>query len=322
MINSKAGKTINSQNYFFSIQFCAIFSLFLFLLIVNPVFAQEDWSQSFPGGASIGQNVSIMREHVDLHVPKSFEGRTAKEWRTTHKIELQDTVRFARTESKVELHGRATVFDFDYTQDILDVQIFRSKQRISGSNTCMDCHGGNFARTTMIVGQEHQEILPKPYKKGNVTIYLDPAYSESFHTEINHWINKNLMVKADYRWGYLKQARFNLEADAWTIGLAGRYKHRLTWAGDFIISKADTYPQRKTFVGKLNYRLFKGLKIGVSGGAFLDGYTQFGTEMAEMGHLTTTMAKDDPDLLPSLFSKLKDDAFGYWHYTVEYEFRF
>jgi hypothetical protein len=75
-------------------------------------------------------------------------------------------------------------------------------------------------------------------------------------------------------------------------------------------------------VGKLNYRLFDGLKIGVSGGAFLDGYTQFGTEMAELGLMTTTMAKDDPDLLPSLFKKLKDDAFGYWHYSIEYEYRF
>jgi hypothetical protein len=44
--------------------------------------------------------------------------------------------------------------------------------------------------------------------------------------------------------------------------------------------------------------------------------------MSEMGLMTHTMAKDDPDILPSLFTKLKDDQFGYWHYTVEYEYRF
>lgn len=292
----------------------------IFICSISP--AQEDWNRSMPGGANIGQGVSFEREQLELYVPKSFEGRTAKEWRNTQGVEFQNTVRFARTESKVQLRGTATTFDFDYTQDALDVQIFRSHQRIPGSNSCMDCHGGNFARTTMIVGQEHQELLPKPYKRGFITLFLDPATTESFHSEINHWLTPNLMAKADYRWGYLKQRRYHLEAKAYTIGLAGRYKHRLTWSGDLIISKADTYPQRKTFVGKLNYRIFEGLKIGVSGGAFLDGYTQFGTEMSEMGLMTTTMEKDDPDLLPSLFNKLKDDRFGYWHYTVEYEYRF
>jgi hypothetical protein len=298
------------------------FFVFTFALVEIRLQAQEDWSRSFPGGASIGQGVMLKREHLELHVPKSFEGRTANEWRTTQGVELQNTVRFARTESKVQLRGTSTVFDFDYTEDVLDVQIFRSRQRIPRSNSCMDCHGGNFSRTTAIVGQKHQELLPKPYKRGFLTIFLDRAYTESFHTEVNHWLNQSLMVKADYRWGYMKQSNYNLKAEAYTVGLAGRFKHRLTWSGDLIISKAETYPQRKTFVGKLNYRLFDGLKIGVSGGAFLDGYTQFGTEMAELGLMTTTMAKDDPDLLPSLFKKLKDDAFGYWHYSIEYEYRF
>ncbi|GAB4274640.1 MAG: hypothetical protein Kow0029_15180 [Candidatus Rifleibacteriota bacterium] len=288
----------------------------------NCLLAQEDWSKSFPGGANIGQNVTLKREHLELHVPKSFEGRTANEWRTSQGVEFQNTARFFRTDSKVQLRGKTTTFEFDYTQDALDVQIFRSRQRIPGSNSCMDCHGGNFSRTTAIIGEEHQEIIPKPYKRGFITIFLDPATSESFHSEINHWLNQNLMLKADYRWGYLKQGNYSLEAKAYTIGLAGRFKHRLTWSGDLIISKADTYPQRKSFIGKLNFRLFEGLKIGVSGGAFLDGYTQFGTEMSEMGLITTTMAKDDPNLLPSLFTKLKDDKFGYWHYTIEYEYRF
>jgi len=284
--------------------------------------AQEDWSWSFPGRASIGQGVSIKREHLELEVPKSFEGRTVNEWRTTIGAELQNTVRAERTESSVQLRGLSTTFDFDYTQDVLDVQIFRSRQRIPGSNTCMDCHGGNFSRTTAIIGQEHQELLPKPYKRGFVKVILDPATSESFHTEINHWLGHNIMLKGDYRWGYLKQGTHSLEAKAYTVGLAGRFRHRLTWSGDLIVSKADTYPQRKSFIGKLSYRLFEGLKIGIGGGAFLDGYTQFGTEMSEMGLMTTTLAKDDPDLLPSLFNKLKDDKFGYWHYTVEYEYRF
>ena len=288
----------------------------------NELQAQEDWSRSFPGRASIGQGVGIKREHLELEVPKSFEGRTANEWRTIHAVELQNTVRFERTDSKVQLRGRSSTFDFGYTEDLLDIQIFRSHQRIPGSNTCMDCHGGNFARTTAIIGQEQQTLIPKPYKRGFISIFLDEATSESFHTEINHWLNHNIMVKGDYRWGYLKQGRHSLEAKAYTLGVAGRFKHRLTWSGDFIFSQVDTYKSRKSFFGKLHYRIWEGLKIGFGGGAFFDGYTQFGTDMSEMGLMTTTLAKDDPELLPSLFNKLKDDAFGYWHYTIEYEYRF
>lgn len=305
-----------------SIYFAVIFFVVVFAGTSLELPAQEDWTPSFSGGADIGQSVTIRREHLELEVPKSFEGRTANEWRTTQGVELQNALRFERTESKVQLRGRATTFDFDYTQDLLDIQIFRSRQRVPGSNSCMDCHGGSFARTTAIIGQEHQELLPRPYKRGFINITLDPATSESFHGEINHWLNHNIMLKGDYRWGYLKQGRHSLEAKAYTVGLAGRFKHRLTWSGDLIYSKVDSYKERKTFIGKLNYRLFKGLKLGLSGGAFLDGYTQFGTELSEMGLMTTTLAKDDPDLLPSLFTKLKDDKFGYWHYSIEYEYRF
>jgi hypothetical protein len=300
-----------------------LFLTFCFSIFVSFAgFSQQDWGQSFPGNANIGQGVSIGREHLELHVPESFEGRTANEWKTLIGAQLQNTVRFERTESKVQLRGSATTFDFDYTEDILDVQIFRSKQRVPGSSSCMDCHGGNFARTGVIVGQKFQELLPRPYKRGFVTITIDSATSDSYHSEINHWISSNLMLKGDYSWGYLKQGTHSLEAKAYTLGLAGRFKHRFLWSADLIWSKVDSYPQRKTFVGNLSYRLFDGLKLKVGGGAFIDGYTQFGTEMSEMGLMTTTLAKDDPDLLPSLFKKLKDDSFGYWQYSIEYEYRF
>ncbi len=298
------------------------FLLFCLFLGSSELMAQEDWSRSFPGRANIGQGVSIKREHLELEVPKSFEGRTANEWRTIQGVELQNTVRFEKTESSVMLRGRATTFDFDYKEDLLDIQIFRSRQQVPGSNSCMDCHGGSFSRTTAIIGQEHQKLMPRPYKRGFIRVYLDPATSESFHTEINHWINHNIMVKGDYRWGYLKQGRHSLEAKAYTIGLAGRFRHRLTWSGDLTLSKVDSYKDRKTFIGRLNYRIWKGLKIGLAGGAFLDGYTNFGTDMSEMGLMTTGLAKDDPELMPSLFNKLKDDPFGYWHYSIEYEYRF
>jgi len=96
----------------------------------------------------------------------------------------------------------------------------------------------------------------------------------------------------------------------------------MTWSGELNFSKADTYSLRKTFIGNVGYRPIKGLKLSVGGGAFLDGYTQFGTGMSEMGLVSMGLQKDSPGLLPSLFNKLKDDQFGYWQFSAEYEYKF
>ena len=293
-----------------------------FCLLFSQALYSENWGLNCPFNGEIGQNAFISREYLHLYVPKSFEGRTAKERRTVKGAEAFGTGRFYRTESQVELHGTVTVFDFDYTSDSLDVQIFKSKNLRPGSNSCMDCHGGKFYRTSVVVGQTHKEILPKPVKKGNITFRIDPAYTEEFHAGMSHWLTYNLMARGDYRWGYVRQGRYNLKANATTLGFAGVIRHRANWAGDFIFSKTETYKQRKTFVGKISYRLGKGIKLGVEGGIFFDGYTHFGTEMSEMGIISTTLEKDDPTMMPSLFNKLKEDMFGYLHYSLGYEYRF
>ncbi len=302
--------------------YLALICLTLALLIPYSGNCFENWSENSPNESDIGQGAFIQREYLELYVPKTFEGRTAKEWRTVHGIQLQNAVRFYRTTSKVQLRGSVTVFDFDYTQDNLDIQVFRSRARRPGTNSCMDCHGGEFARTTAIIGQEHQELISKPVKRGKITFTLNNSTKEAFHAGVNHWLSHNLLAKLDYKWGYLKQGRHNLQAKAWTLGLSGMIKHKWNWSTDLIYSKTDSYKSRKTFVGKLNYFLSKGLRLGVSGGAFLDGYTHFGTEMSEMGLVSMGLEKDDPTLLPTLFTKLKNDMFGYLQYTVEYEYKF
>lgn len=284
--------------------------------------ADEVWELSPPGGADIRQSAFARQEHLELHVPKSFEGRTAIERRTTLGFEYNKLVRYAHTESDVELRGLATVFDFEYSQDILDVQVFRSKQMQPGVNSCMDCHGGEIRRTTAVIGIEKQDLKPKPYYRGFTKITIDPAESLSWRGEVNHWLSPNIMLKGAAKIGTLEQGRHNLDARSVTFGLGGNAIHRLTWAGDFIFSKVESYASRKTFAGKLNYRLFRGLKLMVGGTAFFDGYTQYGTEMSEMGLMTNSMAKDDPALLPTLFNKLKDDQFGCWQFGAEYEYKF
>ena len=294
----------------------------ILMMIMAGARADEQRELSPPGGADIRQNAFARQENLELHVPKYFEGRTAIERRTTAGFEYHRLVRFAHTESDVELRGRSTVFDFEYSQDILDVQVFRSKAIQPGGSACMDCHGGSVKRTTAVIGLEKQELDPKPYYSGYTKISIDPAESFSWRGEVNHWLSPNLMLKGELKTGTLEQGRHNLDARSISIGLGGNAMHRLTWSGDLNFSNVESHQQRRTFIGKVNYRIFRGLKLTVGGAAFLDGYTQYGTEMSEMGLMTNGLAKDDPALLPSLFTKLKDDQFGYWHFGAEYEYKF
>lgn len=295
----------------------------IFMLIsVCSLMAAEPWDLGSPGAAEIGQSVTARYDQLKLHVPKSFEGRTAKEWRSTFSAEIKKLVRYTHYESDVELRGSATVFDFDYVTDIIDVQVYRSHNLKPGANSCMDCHGGEFARTSAIIGYENKELTPKPYRRGLATIYLDEASSKSFHGEINHWMTPHMMVKGRLQSGKLEQGRHSLDAKSMTIGLAGTVWHKVIWSGDLNFSKVDTYDMRKTFIGKVSYSPFKGFKIGVEGGAFLDGYTQYGTQMSEMGLMTVGLNKDNPNLLPTLFNSLKDDRFGYWRLHAEYQYKF
>jgi len=299
-----------------------IYLALIFTLIICSIALAESWNMNCPATAEIRQKAFANSEYLHLYVPKSFEGRTAKEHREIIGAEFAGVGRFQRTNSRVELHGTVSRFDFNYSQDNLDLQIFKSSKYRPGSNSCMDCHGGRFPRTTAIIGQEHQELLPKPVKKGNLIFTIDPAYTEAFHFGMSHWLKHDLVARFDYKWGYIRQGRFNLKANATTLGLAGIIKHKIDWSGDFIFSKTETFDLKKSFIGKLSYRLGRGFKLGVSGGIFFDGHTRFGTEMSEMGIVSTTLQKDDPDLLPSLFEKLKNDMFGYLHYSVGYEYHF
>lgn len=298
----------------------------LFIVLLLSIYVQagatEAWDLGSPGQAEIRQNVAISYDQLNLHVPASFEGRTAKEWKKSFVAEARRLVRYTHSESDVEVRGSNTTFDFDYVTDVIDIQVFRSHNKKPGANSCMDCHGGEFSRTTAIIGYENKDLTPKPYRRGLATIYLDSATEKSFHGEINHWITPHLMLKGKLQSGKLEQGRHSLNARTATIGLAGTAWHKLIWSGDLNFSKADSYDMRKTFIGSIKYSIFKGLKLGVEGGAFLDGYTQYGTEMSEMGLMTVGLNKDNPTLLPNLFNRLKDDQFGYWRLTAEYEHKF
>lgn len=313
---------MQTNRYYFKKLLSFIVVLHLFLPVEVFTRQTDSWNITLPGSAEIKQRVLINTENAKLHVPSSFEGRTAKEWRNNYKIEFGDIVRYQRQEANVELRSRASIFDFDYTRDIIDVQLLTSNNYKPGANSCMDCHGGDFARTSVTGGIEKTDLDPKPYVRGNSVFFLDDASSKAYTTRISHWVHPSIMLRAGFKTGHVKQGRHKLSAKAWNIGATGIHRHRLVWSGNFIFSDLERFEQRKTFTGKATYRLMPGLRLGLEGGIFFDGYTQFGTRMSEMGLMSTGMSLDSPNILPSLFGRFKDDRFGYLSYTIQYEHKF
>ena len=304
---------------------CAVFGLFALVVSIFGIpaacFAQAH-DPLAPFKSDFGEKVVRGEDRLRLHVPASFEGRTAKEWRKHYGVELFRGARFERFDSRVEMRGRVSIFDFEYIKDKLDVQVYRSRATRPGKNSCMACHGGDFPRTTLMVGQETVEIVADPVQQGNLIFTVHDAHVTSGHVGINHWISHRLMLRGDYKVGKIRQSDIALDAQAATICVSGIMGHRLVWNSDLIVSKTESYPMKKTFTASLAYRFGKRLRLTFGGGAFLDGYTHFGTEMSEMGVISTTLEKKEPERLPSLFNRVKDDQFGYWLAALEYEYPF
>ncbi len=296
-----------------------IIALMAIVFIVNScVNAEEIWELTQPGNANIGQSVYINSERIGLYIPKSFEGKKASENRINAGFELKKLVRFNHADSEVTLKGMANKMKFDYKADILDVQIFRSKEMKPGASACMDCHGSKIPRTMATVGFGHTKINPFKYRGNNIS----KSDAKFGRINVDHWLGRNLMLKSELRLGKIEQGTFSLDARSFSIGIGGTAYHKLTWSGDWIYSKVDRFKARNTLVGKLTYKIVGGLKLRFEAGAFLDGYAQFGSTMTEMGMATIEPVKQYANWLPSFFEKLKDDAFGFYNIGIEYEYRF
>jgi hypothetical protein len=296
-----------------------IYILLAFILVFTTNSkAEELWELTQPGNANIGQSVFINQERLGLYVPKSFEGRKVNEDKTNFGFEIKNTFRFKHSDSEVNLKGMVNKMKFKYKTDIIDVQIFRSDKMKPGASACMDCHGSSIPQTLATIGYGQTKIDDYRYVGNDV----NKSESRFFRANVDHWAKRNLMVKGELRVGKIEQGDYSLDAKSLSLGIGGTAFHRLTWSGDWILSKVEGFKARNSLIGKVTYKIIGGLKFKFEAGAFLDGYTQFGTTLSEMGMATAEPVKRYANWLPSFFQKLKNDAFGYYNACVEYEYRF
>lgn len=297
----------------------------VFCLLILSMFTSASWlragepiESTLPGNGNIGQKVILSQEWLGVYVPKSFEGRKANENKYNLGIEFNKKFRYIHSESDVKLRGSASTMDFDYNQDVIDVQIYRSKDLRPGASACMDCHGSLTPRTMAIFGYGKMETSKYKYSGNDV----DKAESHYFKAAVDHWMKPSLMLKSELRLGKLEHGNLSDNAKSLSIGLGGISDHKLSWSGDWIISKVDSFKTRNTLIGRISYIIVKGLKFRFEAGAFLDGYTQFGTNMSAMGMATAEPVKKYANWLPKFFKRLKDDKFGYYSTLLEYEYNF
>lgn len=296
-----------------------IFIIILALLSISSILnAEEIWELTQPGSANIGQSVFINQERIGLYIPKSFEGRKAEENRTNFGFEINRLFRFTHSDSDVNIKGMANKMSFDYKTDIIDFQIFRSHNMKPGASACMDCHGGSIPKTMATIGFGKTKIDSYEYI-GNP---ISKSESKYFKANVDHWMDRNLMFKSEIRLGKIEQGTYSLDAKSLMLGIGGTAFHRATWSGEWVCSKVDGFKLRNSLIGKITYKIIGGLKFKFEAGAFLDGYAQFGSNMTEMGMATAEPVKRYENWLPKLFEKLKNDAFGYYNASIEYEYRF
>ncbi len=297
----------------------AIVALLMGILAFTAVAsAEEKWEPSQPGTADIGNSISVNRSYLGMYIPSSFEGRKAKETRNTFTLELKNKVRIMHSDAEVKLKGLANNMDFDYKSDIIDVQVFRSDNMRPSSSACMDCHGEVIPRTMATIGYGQTRTDEYSYAGNNFV----KANSKFFKAAVDHWMKNKLLLRGELRLGKVKQGSISENATSLSIGLGGTIDHRITWSGDYIFSKVSSFKARNILVGRIAFRIIKGLKFKFEAGAFLDGYAQFGNNMTEMGLATIEPVKKYKESLPSLFEKLKNDKFGYYNASIEYEYRF
>ena len=187
-----------------------------------------------------------------------------------------------------------------------------------GASACMDCHGSTISKTMATIGFGQTNIDKYRYI-GNE---INKSESKFFKANIDHWMKRNLMLKSEVRIGKIEQGSYSLDARSFSIGIGGTAFHRLTWSGDWVLSKVDTFKAKNSLIGRITYKIIGGLKFKFEAGAFLDGYAQFGSTMTEMGMATAEPVNQYANWLPKLYEKLKKDAFGYYNACIEYEYRF
>lgn len=269
-----------------------------------------------------GQKFFRGEEQLRLHVPKSFEGRSGTEYRQFYGAELFEFVRFERVLGRDQLRGKVSVFDFDYTKDKLDFQLYRSERSRPGKNACMACHAGDYPRLTVKAGLETLTIEPKPATNGSVRFQVADVLQKSHHIGASYWLGHRLVVRADYSKGSIQQGGYDIPAKALKVGAGTMFGNRLAIDGDIILSKTSGFAAKSAVISNAHYRLTKGLRLTVGAGAFLQGSMHYGAPLSEMGATAIGLEKEDSSLLPSLFRKLKSEAYGYVITGFSYDYTF
>jgi hypothetical protein len=268
--------------------------------------------------------IDRFQEKTSLVVPKSFEGRTGKEETEGTTFAFADLISFTRTESKSRLQGRTNRFDFDMKSDHLRGLLWESRTHFPRRNMCMDCHGNETSqsRTRVWVGDEFRELTPKPIVVGNAVAQFATADVRKAYFELKHWVTPHQAVTGGASMGKVRSFKTYQKASSAWLGWSWHDRRNIEVSSEFRSSKADLSDSKREFIGRFAFKVKKGFELVLKGGILLDGIGQYDLGFSDMGTVLISTEKYAPEDLPSIYSNLKNDQFGYYSILARYQYAF
>lgn len=273
-----------------------------------------------------GPVVRIIRRQgrTSLIVPKSFEGRTGTIDFSETGVQIFDRVEFTREKGNTKLSGTVNRFAFTSEIDRLRAKVWESRKGFPKRTICSECHGKDMsqARTQVWLGEETRRLTPEIFHRGLASIEFPDADATKSYFELRHWITPHQAIHAGSSAGHLRSFNKNYGATSSWLGWTWANRKNLNLLSELRSSKTQEYPNKREFIGKLAWEGKKGFALDVQGGILLDGFGQYDVGFSDVGNLLISTEKANSEFLPTIYTKLKNDRFGYYTFQVRYEYAF
>jgi hypothetical protein len=259
-----------------------------------------------------------------LAVPKSFEGRNGSEYIQGFSVEALNRIEYSVKDISAKFQGTASRFAYDTRVTLLKGLAWESRKMFPRRNACMDCHANGFdqARTQLWIGEEHRTHDPKLFRQGSNAIQFADADSDKGFMELRHSITPHQSLVGGVGLGHIRSFRYRRRASSKWVGWSWADRKIFNLYSELKQSKVDGFDAKREFIGRLGIKMSRRFTFDIQGGILLDGFGQYDVGYSDMGTiLTATMIGSEKDL-PSIYQRLKNDAFGYYSFQARYEYAF
>lgn len=299
----------------------SVFTLLFVLFLAGSAFPQSD---DLDRDHDPVVRIKKLQGRASLVVPKSFAGRSGDEYSEGISIEILNRIEVTRNNLKTRLAGTVNRFDFDTKMDSIKGLVWESRKFFPRKNACMDCHGNgwNKARTQIWLGEDSREFTPKPTVRGSAVITFPTADLQKSYFELKHFFTPNQAVHFGSSSGRMRSFDISQKARSSWLGWTWMNHKNISVISELRQSKAELYESKREFLGKFQWKGKNGFLLGLQGGILLDGFAQYDLGFSDIGAVVVSNEKSSPEYLPTVYTQMKTERFGYYSIQARYEYAF